>query len=121
MNSTRLIKSAFIAIFALTVIGPQGRDAISQDGQPKGTKDPHVVRNPGDFKENPKFVSAPTLGQPIYACSGFVTVQNFIPGAKIEVFIDGAAAPNPSFIGNIPHPARRTIPERCLRKGKLSS
>ena len=69
-------------------------------------KDPHVVRNPGDFKEDPKFISPPTLGQPIYACSSAITVQNFLPGAKIEVFIDGAPAPNPSFIGTLPSPGQ---------------
>jgi outer membrane protein assembly factor BamB len=66
-------------------------------------RDPHVVKNPGDFKEDRKFVSPPTLGQPIYACSSAITVKNFIPGAKIEVFIDGAPAPNPSFIGTFPN------------------
>ena len=75
---------------------------------PKGAhqKDPHVVRNPGDFKEDRKFISPPTLGQPIYACSSAITVQNFVPGAKIEVFIDGAPAPNPSFIGTLPSPGQ---------------
>lgn len=64
------------------------------------SKDPHVVPNRGDFKEDRKFVSPPTLGQPIYACGTAITVTNFLLGAKIEVFIDGAPAPNPSFIAS---------------------
>lgn len=68
--------------------------------------DPHIVRNPGDFKEDRKFVSPPTLGQPIYACGSAITVQNFIPGATIDVFIDNVPAPNPSFIGQIPTPGQ---------------
>lgn len=86
-----------------------GLAACDKHGNSRGDpqqKDPHVVRNPGDFKEDPKFISAPTLGQPIYACSSAITVQNFMPGAKIEVFIDGAPAPNPSFIGVIPTPGQ---------------
>jgi outer membrane protein assembly factor BamB len=105
MASTRLPKSVFIAVFAIALLGLSGRDAVPQD-KPPNTRDPHVVRNPGDFKEDPKFVSAPTLGQPIYACSSAITVQNFIPGAKIEVFINGAPAPNPSFVGSIPTPGQ---------------
>ncbi len=30
--------------------------------------DPHIVRNPGDFKEDRQFISPPTLRYPIYAC-----------------------------------------------------
>jgi outer membrane protein assembly factor BamB len=75
----------------------------SRDKQPR---DPHIVRNPGDLREDPKLISPPTLGWPIYACGTFVSVQNFIPGAKIEVFIDGAPAPNPSFTGQIPNPGQ---------------
>lgn len=85
-----------------------GFAACDRPGNSNGSKqkDPHVVRNPGDFKEDPKFISPPTLGQPIYACSSAITAQNFLPGAKIEVFIDGAPAPNPSFIGMIPSPGQ---------------
>src|SRR5882724_6722268 len=93
----RLLLALGIALLAVA--------ACDKGDRPKN-KDPHVVRNPRDFKEDPKFVSPPTLGQPIYACSGAITVQNFIPGAKIEVFIDGAAAPNPSFIGILPTPGQ---------------
>jgi outer membrane protein assembly factor BamB len=98
MDSTRLLSLALgIALLGLTACG--NRDDSK-------SKDPHVVRNPGDLREDPKFVSPPTLGQPIYACSSAITVQNFIPGAKIEVFIDGMPAPNPSFIGAIPTPGQ---------------
>jgi len=85
-----------------------GLGACDKHRHPKGPKqkDPHVVRNPGDFKEDPKFISPPTLGKPIYACSTAITVTNFLPGAKIEVFIDGVPTPNPSFIGTFPNPGQ---------------
>lgn len=67
---------------------------------------PHIVRRPDDLKEDRKFISPPTLGQPIYACGSAVTVKNFTPGATIDVFIDNAPAPNPSFIGQIPTPGQ---------------
>ncbi len=112
MVSIRLLKLAPLVLLSVAVLGVSGcdkrrgggggGDGDSRGEGPSDTKDPHVVRNPGDFKEDPKFVSAPTLGHPIYACSSAITVQNFLPGAKIEVFIDGAPAPNPSFIGSIP-------------------
>ena len=78
--------------------------ALTFSACPKPQRDPHIVRNHHDFKEDPKFISPPTLGHPIYACGSAVTVQNFIPGAKIEVFINNAPAPNPTFIGQIPTP-----------------
>jgi len=101
MENKRLL--AFLLGIALLSLG-----ACDKPGHPKGSqqKDPHVVRNPGDFKEDRKFISPPTLGQPIYACSSAITVTNFLPGAKIEVFIDGVPAPNPSFIGTFPNPGQ---------------
>jgi outer membrane protein assembly factor BamB len=92
MKSIRSLKSVhavllYAAAFALTGCHP---------------RDPHIVRNTHDFKEDRKFVSPPTLGHPIYACGSAITVENFIPGATIDVFIDNAPAPNPSFIGQNP-------------------
>lgn len=99
MNSIRLLS----VTLSLALLGLAACDNNSGDSR---NKDPHVVRNPGDLKEDRKFISAPTLGQPIYACSNAITVQNFLPGAKIEVFIDGAPASNPSFTGVIPTPGQ---------------
>jgi hypothetical protein len=82
------------AVASLSGCHHRNSDSGQSDGE---QKDPHIMRHPGDFKEDPEFVSPPTLGYPIYACGTAVTVSNFIPGAKIEVFIDGAPAPNPSF------------------------
>jgi len=84
--------------------GAGGR-SDSADGGGR-SKDPHVVRTPDNLREDPSFVSAPTLGYPIYACGSGVTVSNFIPDAKIEVFINGAPAPQPSFIGQFPTPGQ---------------
>ncbi|MGJ0491187.1 PQQ-binding-like beta-propeller repeat protein [Methylobacter sp.] len=72
--------------------------SFSGTGQEGEHKDPHIVRHPGELKEDANFVSPPTLGFPIYACGTAITVSNYILGAKIEVFIDGSPAPNPSFI-----------------------
>src|SRR5262245_4142775 len=89
MTTSILIRfAAWISLCALGVSGCR----------PSKHKDPHIVRNPGDLKEDKKFVSPPTLGFPIYACGTAITVSNYILGAKIEVFIDGSPAPNPSFI-----------------------
>ena len=52
-------------------------------------QDPHVVQNPGDLREDPSFISPPTLQYPIYACAQSVVVKGFIPGAKLDVFVDG--------------------------------
>ena len=84
---------------------PGKPDVATHDDRGKH-RDPHIVRNPGDFKEDPKFVSAPTLGRPIYACGSAITVENFIPGATIDVFIDNAPAPNPAFVGQFPTPGQ---------------
>ncbi len=82
--------------------GNPGRGNGNGDGDGRRDKDPHVVPRPDNLKENPKFISPPTLGRPIYACGSAITVDGFIPGAKIEVFIDGVPAPNPSFMGQNP-------------------
>jgi outer membrane protein assembly factor BamB len=81
--------------------------------------DPHIVRNTFDFKEDRKFVSPPTLGQPIYACGTSISVRDFVPGAKIDVFIDGAPAPNPSFIGQIPTPGQTHDTGRTFTAGMV--
>jgi outer membrane protein assembly factor BamB len=72
--------------------------------QSRPPRDPHIVRNPGKLDENRELISPPTLGQPIYACSSNVTITNFLQHAKLNVFINGAPAPNPSVIGDIPIP-----------------
>src|SRR2546426_23715 len=56
-------------------------------------QDPHVVQNPGDLREDPSFISPPTLQYPIYACAQSVVVKGFIPGAKLDVFVDGNPVP----------------------------
>lgn len=76
----------------------------SAGGSPsRQEQDPHVVPNHGDdVKPNPSFISPPTLAHPIYECSRNVTIKDFIHGATLNVFIDGAPAPNPSVVGQIP-------------------
>ena len=60
-------------------------------------KDPHVVPRPDNLKEDRSFISPPTLRFPIYACGSSVLVKDFIPGAKLEVFLNGT----PPAIGTI--------------------
>jgi outer membrane protein assembly factor BamB len=91
----RSLKFVNVPLLFATVVAPTGCNG-----------DPHIVRNPGDLKEDRKLVSAPTLGHPIYSCGSAITVQNFLPGATINVFINNAPAPNPSFIGQIPSPGQ---------------
>jgi outer membrane protein assembly factor BamB len=109
VGGVKVCVAMLLSIVVLVLAGCPGPGGRGSDGRGKGDdkpRDPHVVRNPGNLKEDPRFVSAPTLGHPIYACGSAVTVENFIPGAKIEVFIDGAPAPNPSFVGQIPTPGQ---------------
>jgi len=65
--------------------------ACSGDGRQK--KDPHVVPRPDNLKEDRSFVSTPTLRFPIYACGSSVLVKDFIPGARLDVFLDGGIVP----------------------------
>ena len=58
--------------------------------------DPNIVRRPDNLREDRKFLSAPIVRHPIYACASSVVVEGFIPGAKIDVFADG----NPTPIGS---------------------
>ena len=94
---TGLARAAAVLVVLAGCDGEPGKP--SEDG-----RDPNIVPNPGDFTDNREFISPPTLGHPIYACSTVVTVKDFLEDATIEVFIDGAPAPNPSFIGQIPDP-----------------
>ncbi len=90
----------FVCLATITFVAACGGGKNSDTGGRQ--KDPHVVPNEKDWEENPKFVSPPTLGHPIYACSTNVTISNFIKGATLNVFIDGAPAPNPSVVGQVP-------------------
>jgi outer membrane protein assembly factor BamB len=58
-------------------------------------RDPHVHKGGPPLVDNTNLVSPPTLGRPIYACSKGVEVKDFIPGARIDIFIQG----NPTPIG----------------------
>src|SRR5262245_32249575 len=81
--------------------GPGG-DSQNQPKPDAPAKDEHVVENRHDYEEDPRFISPPILGRPIYACSSNVTITGFLKGATLNVFINGAPAPNPSVVGQIP-------------------
>lgn len=55
--------------------------------------DPHVIEDGRNLERNQGFISPPTLQHPIYQCASSVVVKNFIPGAKLDVFVDGNPAP----------------------------
>jgi len=71
----------------------------SNDQEPS---DPNVHRNDGDLSEDPEFISPPTLMHPIYQCSSNAAVQHFIPGAAVEIFVDGDPTPIGSAVGQFP-------------------
>jgi outer membrane protein assembly factor BamB len=97
MSTSTLVRLAawvFLCVVGGAGCNPDPNPDIGQDKR----KDPHIVCHPEELKEDESFVSPPTLGFPIYACGTAITVSNYILGAKIEVFIDGSPALNPSFI-----------------------
>jgi putative pyrroloquinoline-quinone binding quinoprotein len=75
-----------LGFLLLAALGACGGDKGS------GERDPHIVPRP-DLRENEGFISPPILQFPIYACAQSVVVKGFIPGAKLEVFVDGTPAP----------------------------
>src|ERR1700681_1254896 len=54
--------------------------------------DGRIVKNDGN-RDDPKVVSPPILGQPIYECTQGVWVSGFIPGARIDIFVSGNPMP----------------------------
>jgi outer membrane protein assembly factor BamB len=101
MRPRDLVFFAFLLILlaASAGCGSSGGNAGGREGD---SKDPHVVPNKEDYEENPKFISPPTLAHPIYECSRNVTIKDFVKDAKLNVFINGAPAPNPTVVGQIP-------------------
>jgi outer membrane protein assembly factor BamB len=59
-------------------------------------KDPHIVRRPDNLKEDRSFLSPPILQGPIYACGQSVVVKGFVPGAKLDVLVNGTPPPTGS-------------------------
>src|SRR5262245_53932516 len=55
--------------------------------------DPHIVQRPDNLKEDRSFLSAPILQAPIYACGQSVLVKGFVPGARLDVFVNGTPPP----------------------------
>jgi outer membrane protein assembly factor BamB len=58
-------------------------------------RDAHVTQDGPQLIENTNLVSPPVLCFPIYQCTKGVCVKGFIPGAQIDIFIQG----NPTSIG----------------------
>lgn len=52
-----------------------------------------LIPTPDILEEDRSFVSPPTLQYPIYACASSVVVKGFIPGATLNVHIDGDPSP----------------------------
>ena len=68
---------------------------VKSGDRKKDEDDPNVKPNDRDLQEDRENISPPTLQYPIYECASSVVVKNFIPGAKLEVFLPG----NPTPIG----------------------
>jgi outer membrane protein assembly factor BamB len=56
-------------------------------------RDPHLVTRPDDLREEQSFLSPPILQAPIYACSQSVVVRGFVPGAILNVLVNGTLPP----------------------------
>ncbi len=100
----RLRVLALIALVCIAFASPGCKSSGDSGSTSKNSdkRDPHVVPNDPDFKENPQFISPPTLAHPIYECSRNITIKDFVKNAKLNIFINGAPAPNPTVIGQIP-------------------
>src|SRR5262249_17539163 len=67
-----------------------GISACGPNDSGRGTQDDGMVVKDGrDLKDDPKVISPPILGKPIYECTSVVFVSGFIPNAEITVFADG--------------------------------
>jgi outer membrane protein assembly factor BamB len=55
--------------------------------------DPHIVPRPDNLREDRAFLSAPILQGPIYACAQSVVVKGFVPGATLDVLVNGTPPP----------------------------
>ena len=93
-HSERLLSrlGRFVNIVALLLV-PMFFAAYDTHSQPPEDRDPHVVKHGQDREEDREFISPPTLQYPIYACATSVVVKDFLPGAKLEVFVDGDPTP----------------------------
>ncbi|HEX5716128.1 MAG TPA: hypothetical protein VF179_08215 [Thermoanaerobaculia bacterium] len=65
-------------------------DGNDEPGNHETKRDPHVVRGGDELQENPGSLSPPIVVEPLYTCATAVTVKGFIPGARIDIFADGA-------------------------------
>jgi hypothetical protein len=45
-----------------------------------------------DHTDDPSVISPPTVMQPLYACAQGVSVRGVVPGAKVEIFLNGTLA-----------------------------
>jgi hypothetical protein len=63
-----------------------------------------VPRNKLDLKDDPLLLSPPILTKPLYACAKVVNVTGYVPGATLDLEIDGAIAVT-AFDGGSPAPS----------------
>ncbi len=56
-------------------------------------EDPHIVRRPDNLQEDRSFLSPLILQAPIYACGQSDVVKGFVPGAKLDVLVNGTPPP----------------------------
>lgn len=70
--------------------------------------DPRIQKGEGVPPDDPAVLSPPIVGAPLYGCATAVEVRGFVPGAKIDVLVDGA--PVASIVGEAPWGEKLTVP-----------
>ena len=91
LKLTNFDKEFAMALRAV-LVSRHKREADSDGGDKnKNTLIGNIIKDEGGRKEDPGFISPPTLRQPIYACASTVVLSNFLPGAKLEVMADGVS------------------------------
>lgn len=87
MKSVRLFLIIFLNVLILSIFM---LNSSCEDDTSEAPDDPNIVDTPDNLDEDREFISPPTLQQPIYECAQTVVVKNFIVGATLQVFVDGA-------------------------------
>ncbi|QNE73250.1 hypothetical protein F0344_34270 [Streptomyces finlayi] len=71
--------------------------------------DAKIVERKGlQLAEDPRLLSPPRVDQPVYQCATSVVVFDYVPGADVEVEVDGVGAPVVN--GGCPWPLGVTVP-----------
>src|SRR5438046_760236 len=67
-----------------------------------------IPREKLHLRDDPEVLSPPSITQPLYACAKAVNVTGYVPGATLDLEINGSIA-IPAFPGGSPAPFGATI------------